>query len=131
LLSDPHFENDDVIVDECMTFFLAGSVTTASTTSNVISQVVKNMEIESKLFSSLAKNFKSFGDTSKTCTELAEEINLESLDMAADEYLKYCFNEALRYDPPAPFKSSVCMTEDVEIAGFKVQQGEMMLQNIY
>jgi cytochrome P450 len=28
LLSDANFENDKAIVDECMTFFLAGSVTT-------------------------------------------------------------------------------------------------------
>lgn len=40
LLKDPAFENDVAIVDECMTFFLAGTITTASAISNSLCYLI-------------------------------------------------------------------------------------------
>lgn len=54
-------------------------------------------------------------------------MTLESLELIADDYLKLCFNEALRIDPPVHFSSTGMLTEDVEICGFKIKNGEMML----
>ncbi len=39
----------------------------------------------------------------------------ETLDN--DDYMKYCFYEAMRLDPPVSIGTSFCMTENVDIAG--------------
>ncbi|TNV80087.1 hypothetical protein FGO68_gene16754 [Halteria grandinella] len=131
LLSDPNFENDDAIVDECLTFFLAGSMTTASTTANTICYLIQNRETERKLRESLKQNFDNFADSSKTLQDLASEITLETLDLRGDEYLKYCFNESLRIEPPVPFSSSTCMTEEVTLGGNTLKKGEGFFHNCY
>ncbi|TNV80052.1 hypothetical protein FGO68_gene9962 [Halteria grandinella] len=131
LLNDPNFENDDSIVDECLTFFLAGSMTTASTTANTVCYLIQSNETEKKLRESLKQNFDYFADSSKTLQDLASEITLETLDLRNDEYLKYCFNESLRIEPPVPFSSSLCMTEEVTIGGFIFKKGEGFYHNCY
>ena len=52
-------------------------------------------------------NFKNWG---KSNEELAEEINLDSGEEL--NFLKMCFNESLRLEPPVPFSSTVTITED-------------------
>ena len=50
LIVDPLFEgNDDMIIDECFSFFLAGSGTLAITTTNLVCYLIQNPEIEKKL----------------------------------------------------------------------------------
>ena len=127
LLADPTFENDIAIVDECMTFFLAGTVTTATTVSNTLCYLIQQERLEKRLRNSLSSNFKSFSDSQTDLLEFEKDITLETLDLTADDYLKLCFNEALRHDPPFTFSSSGMMTEDVEISGFKIKKGEMII----
>ncbi|TNV79831.1 hypothetical protein FGO68_gene11525 [Halteria grandinella] len=131
LLKDAAFESDLAIVDECMTFFLAGTVTTATSVSNTLCYLVQQKRLEDKLRDSLGKNFPTFSNKHQTIDELGKEMTLESLELIADDYLKLCFNEALRIDPPVHFSSTGMLTEDVEICGFKIKNGEMMLQNIH
>ena len=56
---------------------------------------------------------------------------METFDQMKDDYLKCCFYEAMRIDPPVSISTSFCMTENVEIGGVKVKAGDMMLLNIY
>ena len=50
LLTEPHFkDNDSRIIDECLTFFFAGSQTSAATTQNLICSLVKHPEYQLKL----------------------------------------------------------------------------------
>jgi hypothetical protein len=51
-----------------------------------------------------------FKDWGKSNEELAEEINLDSGEEL--NFLKMCFNESLRLEPPVPFSSTVTITED-------------------
>lgn len=60
LLKDPIFENETMIVDECLTFFLAGSMTSASATANTLCYLILNNSIEKKVRDSLYKNFTKF-----------------------------------------------------------------------
>ena len=63
MMTDQLFEgNDDMIIDECLTFFLAGSSTNAVTTANAICYLLMNPNIEQKLRIALGKNFKSFSN---------------------------------------------------------------------
>ncbi len=63
--------------------------------------------------------------------ELANEIKMESFEEGNDDYLKYCFYEALRIDPPVPISTSCCILEDMEICGVMVKAGEMMFVNMH
>ena len=121
MLKDPLFENnDEQIVNESLTFFFAGTLTYANTISNVISYLIQNSKIERKTRDSLAKNFSSFGDSTKTLEQLAEELSIESLDLTQDDYLKNVIYETMRMETPVPVSSSYTVTEDTEIAGVMV-----------
>ena len=121
MLKDPLFENnDEQIVNESLTFFFAGTLTQANTISNVISYLIQHSKIERKTRDSLAKNFTSFGDSTKTLEQLAEELSIESLDLTQDDYLKNVIYETMRMETPVPVSSSYTVTEDTEIAGVKV-----------
>ncbi len=122
MLKDPLFENnDEQIVNESLTFFFAGTLTQANTISNVISYLIQNSKIERKTRDSLAKNFSSFGDSTKTLEQLAEELSIESLDLTQDDYLKNVIYETMRMETPVPVSSSYTVTEDTEIAGVMVK----------
>lgn len=58
-------------------------------------------------------------------------MTLETLDLVEDDYLKLCFNETLRIEPTIPVNSSVCVTQDLDICGFKIKAGEMIFMNVY
>lgn len=125
LIHDPIFQ-DEMIVDECLTFFLAGSQTTAVTTANAICYMLMKPEIEKKLRNSLTLNFENYKKREASLEELANEITLETLDMAKDDYIKMCFNESLRIEPPVSMNTTVCLTEDQDICGVKIRSGQAL-----
>ena len=132
MLKDPLFENNDErIVNESLTFFLAGTITQANTISNVISYLISNPKIEKRTRESLAKNFTCFTDPSQSLEKLTEELSIESLDLSKDDYLKNVIYETMRMETPVPISSSYTVTEDTEIAGVIVKANESMLSNIY
>jgi cytochrome P450 len=121
MIQDPLFENnDDQIVNESLTFFLAGTLTQATTIANTICFMIQNSQVEHKIRDSLSANFNSFTDKSASLEDLANELTIDKLDLMQDEYLKYCIYESLRIDPPVPISTSFTVTEDIEIGGVKV-----------
>jgi cytochrome P450 len=64
-------------------------------------------KIDAKLRLEMKEKFKNWG---KSNEDLAEEINIESCEEL--EYLKMCFNEALRIESPLPFATTAMITED-------------------
>jgi cytochrome P450 len=129
-MSDPLFEGDvNMIIDECLTFFVAGQLTTAVTTANTLCYMMMNPKIEHRLRASLAKNFKTFDDKNANLEDLCKEMKFEDLDLPEDDYLKLCFYESLRIEPPIPWSSTVCLTEDQTIGGVKVSAGDPIYVN--
>ena len=132
MLKDPLFENnDEQIVNESLTFFLAGTLTQANTISNAISYLIQNSTIEKRTRDSLAKNFDSFADPKQSLEQLAEELSIESLDLNKDDYLKNVIYETMRMEAPVPTSSSYTVTEDTEIAGVLIKANESMFSNIF
>jgi cytochrome P450 len=65
MLGDPMFKNDDeMIMNESLTFFLAGSLTQASVLSNTISYFIMNKNIMERARQSVAANFPAFSNKS-------------------------------------------------------------------
>jgi hypothetical protein len=64
----------------------------------------------------LRNNFASFSqDSASSIEELAKEISIDSMDQEKDEYVKYCFYEAMRIEPPLPVSTSIMLTETQDI----------------
>ena len=54
LLSDDHFKQRDVrVLDECLTFFFAGSQTSSNATQNLIHALCKHPEYQDKILEEL------------------------------------------------------------------------------
>lgn len=54
LLEDPNFEGDDrMIIDECLTFFFAGSQTSTIAAQNLCLMLIKHPEIKQKVLDEL------------------------------------------------------------------------------
>jgi cytochrome P450 len=119
------------MIDESITFFVAGTLTLASALSNTICYLVQNKTIGDRARESLVTNFKTFKNESASLESLAKELDMDTFDQAKDDYLKYCFYESLRIDPPLPLSTSFCMNESVEIGGVQVRAGEIMNVNIH
>jgi len=132
MILDPLFDNNDkTIIDESISFFLAGTLTQASTLSNTLAFIMQNPETMEKARESLAKNFKAFANEDATLDDLAKELDMDTFEMLNDDYLKYCFNESLRIDPPIPMSTSFMMTEDIDIGGVRVKANDMLTVVIY
>ena len=97
LLLNPLFaENNELMIDELLTIFFAGSQTSANVTANLIMQLCKHPDIKHRILTELEQeNYTLYG---------------------------YCFNEALRMQPPVYYSSSIRMTKDVDAAGLKIRK---------
>ena len=127
LLQDEVFQNNyDMIIDETLTFFAAGSTTTAAVVANLIQYLAMVPNDEKRLREEMKTIFKNWGQSNE---ELAEEINLDSGEEL--NFLKMCFNESLRLEPPVPFSSTVTITEDQTLGEIKVKAGERIVINVH
>ena len=71
ILTDDLFkDNDEMIVDESITFIVAGTQTTAVTTSNLICYYTQHTDILDKIREDCQNCFKNYG---KSNIQLAEE----------------------------------------------------------
>ncbi|CDW76725.1 cytochrome p450 [Stylonychia lemnae] len=127
MLQDELFKQDDrMIIDECLTFFNAGAQTTAVTLANFLSYIAQNSDQEQKMRNELQSHLKNFGGDSKA---LSTEINMEKVDDLL--YLKYCFYESMRIEPPVVISSSCQVNKDLNIQGVTIKKDEALIINIY
>jgi len=82
-----------MIMNESLTFFLAGSLTQASVLSNTISYFIMNKKIMKRARDSVAANFPTFANKNASLEELSKELDLSVLDLEKDDYLKLCLYE--------------------------------------
>lgn len=61
---------------------------------------------------SLSINFKNFARNDATLEDLSNELDITSLDLDKDDYLKLCMYESLRIEAPVPASSSITLTEN-------------------
>jgi len=96
LLSDPLFsENVEVMIDELLTIFFAGSQTTANATQNLILHLLQHPKYEQAILDELdAKIVKPSGTSDGKRADILDlytHQNIEELELYQN-----CFNEALR-----------------------------------
>ena len=144
LLIEPFFANDNErIIDECLTFFFAGSQTSAITTQNLVVALIKHPEYQDKLLQEFEEelikpHFKEEGEknqTELTKGQTREQVDiLDMIDFETGSNLKLyinCFNESLRMMPPVYFSSSVTMSENVQCGPLAIRKGDSISISMY
>lgn len=103
--------SDDEIRDELVIFLFAGHDTTATTLTYALWQLGRNPDIQDRV----AQEVSHLGD------RLLTPGDVEQLG-----YTVQVLREALRLCPPGPTGTRMA-TEDVEVAGYRVEKGTMLV----
>ena len=98
-----------MIVDEILTFFMAGMKTIQVATANLIMYMTLNPAIRNRMLEEVSPALAEAGK------DIVEGLAFEQV-MNFD-YLQRCFNESLRIEPSLPITSSQCFDRDVKING--------------
>lgn len=108
LIQNEFFEsNDNLIVDELVTFFFAGMKTIQATTTNLIFHMEANPELKLKLLSEILP------PVEKATNNIVEDLHYDTvMDF---EMLQRCFQETLRIEPPITVSTTQRMTKEVTI----------------
>ncbi|TAQ86556.1 hypothetical protein B7494_g5114 [Chlorociboria aeruginascens] len=83
---------EENLVDQCMTFLLAGHETTASSMTWAIYMLCLHPEVQTRLRAEIRENLPN----------IEEDVNISSQDIDRMPYLNAVVNEVLRYYPPVP-----------------------------
>jgi cytochrome P450 len=85
--------NDELIIDEVITFFLAGMKTIQISTTNLIYYLTKHQDIKRKLLAEILPPLEKVKDN------IVEDFTYDTV--MKYEYLQQCYSEVLRIEPPA------------------------------
>jgi cytochrome P450 len=120
LTNEFYRDSEDLIIEEIITFFLAGFKTIQVTTANLICYLDQNKDVKKRLLDEILPVVEAAKDN------IVEKLDYESVfDL---EYLPMCFYETLRMNPPFQTSSATCFTQDVTFKnGFKIKANEIFL----
>jgi len=99
--------NDNLIIDEIITFFLAGMKTIQISTTNLIYHLTKHTEIRERLLKEVLPSVEAAKDNIVD--------NLEYDTVMDFEYLQQCYYEALRMEPPTAQSILQSFTADIDV----------------
>ena len=135
LICDEHFKGRDMrIIDECLTFFFAGSQTSSNATQNLIYALCKHPEYQDKILAELEKEIvqpdlqervkagKLQANESVKDLDVLELINYENNSDL--QFYTMCFNESLRMMPPVFYSSTVRMSEEIQAGKLRIRKGD-------
>lgn len=106
--SEMYQNNDNMMIDEIFTFFIAGMRTIQISTTNVFYYLNQNTQFKQKLLDEVVPVVASVKDN------LLDGFTYE---MATEfTYLQYVYNESLRIEPPASISGSQAFSEDTKIS---------------
>lgn len=123
LLTTDFYKNDDEkIIDEIYTMFLAGTKTVQTTTTNLFYYLEQYPEVKKKLLAEVDEKLSPISDDfiAKFSQKKADEL----------EYLRYCFMETLRIEPPVAGSLEVAFLENVVVGGIPIAKGDELSVSI-
>ena len=111
LLSNDLFcKDNDSVVDELLTIFFAGSQTSANVTQNLLMHLNRHPEHEKRILEELDSVVVQPYREEHQGRE-ASICDMYTFDRIQDmDWFSYCFNEAMRMQPPVPVSSLARMT---------------------
>ena len=97
--------NDELIIDEILSFFAAGVKTIHLSSTNLIWSMSKNPDMKEKLLAEVIPAVEAAKD------DIANKLDYNTvMDF---EYLHQCFYESLRMEPPFNISLQQCFSRDV------------------
>lgn len=100
--------NDEQIIDEIVTFFLAGMKTIQITSTNLIYYLTKHQHYKEKLLKEIMPVVEKVKDN------IIDKLDYDTVNEF--EYLQMCFSESLRIEPPVLNSTSQTVTKDTEVS---------------
>lgn len=95
ILSDELYCGDDEkIKDELTILFLAGNETIKISSTNTVCQLVRHPEVKSKFLQQVSPVIMKAADN------LVDGLTID--DVERFDYVRWCWYEAMRLEPPAP-----------------------------
>ena len=113
LLSAPTAVPNEIVIDECLTFLLAGADTVAATTQWTLYFLAKYPDVQEKLRAEILEHTGTSGIT-------------EDLDVNKMTYMRHVIQESLRLRTPTPGIHRVA-AEDCVLAGIAIPKGTDLL----
>lgn len=123
LLKDELYSaNPSMIIDDVWGMVLAGMKTIQVSSSNLVMYYTSLPEVKLQLKAEIDSKLGPISDNldEKFTMELADEFT----------YLLRCYWESLRNEPPAPLTTSTTFSQDVQLGGKTVREGDAILLNI-
>jgi len=109
--------SDEELIDEYLTFSIAGQETTAATLSFLMLELLTNPDIMARLVTEVNK-------------VLGDKDEIEFDDLGQLQYMGQCIKETLRMYPPAAAVDRET-TEDIEYLGYKLPKGTVVGVSIF
>eukprot|EP00347_Sterkiella_histriomuscorum_P011859 403370835 len=126
LCQDPTFKDDhEMIISECIAFFIGGSQTVRSANANIIYYLTANQDILQKAYDELNSEILQ---NNKPPYDLDRCFDFEK--MRELPYYQMIFNESLRIEPPLPANQMFIFTEDTQLGPYYIKNGEGIILNI-
>lgn len=131
LLTDELFSNDDqMMVDECITFLMAATQTTTLLISNALYFLTCNKDKLDTFRNELKMQNKCISDFSKLPNEQWKSIlAIENLNDLS--YLHNVISETLRLQPSVDASSGIALTEETKLGDYTFRTDSILLVNIY
>ena len=112
-----------MVIDELITFFLAGMKTIQASTTNLIIYMELNPSIKADLLAEILPAAK------EAQSNIVEQLDYERV--MEFELLQRCFYESLRIEPPVPVSGAQCMNQDVTINKVAIKRDTLFFISIY
>ena len=121
-------DNNKAMIDEIITFFLAGSFTIRSTNSNLFMYLAMYPEVKQKLMKELIDtHLKNYIDDAKP-VDTEKVYTFESVESL--KYFVHCFYESLRIESPTVASGGVYTEDQTLPSGLRVKKGHFIAINI-
>ena len=119
LQNDLFKDNEEYMVDECLTFMLASTGTNTLLATNMFYHMTKSSDKKKKLRDEI--NVSARGDMSDSDWI---KFLLEDQVINTCNYLSYCVNETLRIDPSLRHSTRMQLNEAIELGGKKILKNQ-------
>ena len=120
LIDDLFMDREEIIIDECLTFFFAGSQTSSIGTQNMLMYMIQQPDIMQKVRAEIKSQI--IDPTKETTYELPQLLNYDNIFSLS--YYANCFSESLRIEPPVMYSSLCTLIETCQIGPYTIKKGD-------
>jgi cytochrome P450 len=119
--------NKKGMIDEIITFFLAGSLTIRSANSNLLMYLAMYPDVKNNLMKELIDTHLKDHINEAKPVDTEKVYTFESVESL--KYFVHCFYESLRIEPPTVMSGGIYTEDQTLPNGLKVKKGDFLSIN--